>query len=225
MRLPWLTLALAAACGHLSPVERDEHTGWVLSLYVPAQELPQRELGLPDDVTVALGDVWVSVEGVAYPLVTASPGTLAVVSPALLPTGPRHASSTPSALDRVLRFGVFTRELERTSRPTSLYASFELDIIVSPALAARLGRRGRFLGSGLFTVQVDVDRDRCHDGPPERVLMQKNGCFFDGDETDPNHCRLRLPIKRDGRIRLGPVAVHVAVDGGGPCVELIRAER
>jgi hypothetical protein len=56
-------------------------------------------------------------------------------------------------------------------------------------------------------------------------MMQKNRCFYDGDEIDPERCRLRLPIKRDGRIRLGPLAVHVAVDGGGPCDRILRAEK
>jgi hypothetical protein len=220
-----LAVSMAGACAHLSPADREQHTGWVLSLYVPAQEVPQRELGLPDDVSVGLGDLWVSIEGIAYPLVTVRPGVLAVVSPTLLETAPRRVSSAPTILDRALHFGVYKREFLRTSQPTTHYATFELLLIVSPALAARLGRTDRFLATGLFTVQVDVHPDRCYEGPPERVMMQKNRCFYDGNETDPERCRLRLPIKRDGRIRLGPLVVHVAVDGGGPCVETLRAEK
>src|SRR5262249_32175795 len=108
-----LAVSLAAGCGHLSSGDREGRTGWVLSLYVAAQEVPQRELGLPDDVSVGPGDLWVSIGSVAYPLVTARPDTLAVVSPALIETTPRRVSTASTSLDRALRFGVFKRDFLR----------------------------------------------------------------------------------------------------------------
>jgi len=196
----------------------DDHTGWYLSIYLPPQEVAARDLGLPEDMSVALGDLWISVDGVAYPLITQPSGALRLVSPTLVESGGHTATPSASELDRALELGISRRELRRTGAATQHYASFEVYVIASAPLAAQLGRRARFLADGRFTVSITADADPCHVGPPSRVTLQQLTCFFDGTETEQSRCRVEQAIKPDGIVPLGPFKAHLAVDGGGPCV-------
>src|SRR5262245_3766179 len=104
---------LASACALRGRRDDDERPNWLLHLRIEPQELPSSALGVPDDVTVAAGQLWVAVDDLPYPVVSARPGVLAILGP------------PPSHLGRLsLRF-------TRTVVPGQDYANFSLHVVAS----------------------------------------------------------------------------------------------